>query len=141
MAETPHPIETSGSSGVITRYARAWEAGDIAEIINCYDEQIVAHYGGTSPFAGTHQGRDRFLNVLLETGQRSSRKLLSIDQLHDEITTGAFFVTESMVIDGETVIVHRALRFRTNRSTIVECWLFDQQQHLIDTAWSQSTPS
>jgi hypothetical protein len=131
---------TTKPVGVITRYARAWERGDIGEIVNCYNEDIVAHYGGQSGFAGTHLGRERFLGLLLETGQRGSRKLLSIDQLHDDGDTGAFFVTESFVVNGETVSVFRALRFRTNGETITECWLFDHSQHLVDQAWAQPLP-
>jgi hypothetical protein len=121
---------TTKPVGVITRYARAWERGDIGEIVNCYNEDIVAHYGG----------RERFLGLLLETGQRGSRKLLSIDQIHDDGDTGALFVTESFVINGETVSVLRALRFRTTGETITECWLFDQSQHLVDQAWAQPLP-
>jgi hypothetical protein len=138
MTENETAIRTAVQPvGVITRYARAWERGDIGEIVNCYDEHIVAHYGGQSTFAGTHIGLEKFLGLLLETSQRGSRKLLRIDQMHDDGDTGAFFVTESFVVNGETVSVLRALRFRTNGVTITECWLFDHSQHLVDQAWEQ----
>jgi hypothetical protein len=141
LTENQTATETTGKTvGVITRYARAWERGNIGEIVNCYDEHIVAHYGGQSTFAGTHLGRERFLGLLLETGQRGSRRLLSIDQIHDDGDTGAFFVTESFAINGETVSVLRALRFRTNGVTITECWLFDHSQNLVDQAWAQPLP-
>jgi uncharacterized protein len=136
-ATQPPQMSSPPSAGVITRYARAWEAGNLAEIVNCYDENIIAHYGGQSAFAGTHQGRDRFFQVLLDTGARSSRRLISIDQIHDNGETGAFFVTESLTINGEEITVPRALRFRTNSVTIVEVWLYDHHQHLIDAAWAQ----
>jgi uncharacterized protein len=134
-ANEPETLLTQ--EGVITRYAKAWIAGDFATIVNCYDEQIVAHYGGQSSYAGIYHGRDRFIELLLETGQRGGRKLISIDQVDDGGTSGALFVTESFAINGETVIVQRALRFLTNGTTITECWLFDHQQHLVDQAWSQ----
>jgi hypothetical protein len=86
-------------------------------------------------------GRERFLGLLFETGQRGSRKLLTIDQIHDDGDTGAFFVTESFVVNGETVSVLRALRFRTNGVTITECWLFDHSQHLVDQTWAQPVPN
>jgi SnoaL-like domain len=144
MTEILETNEASGNApkqtGVITRYARAWERGDFGEIVECYDEQIVAHYGGQSAFAGTYTGRDRFLTLLLETGSRGNRKLIAIDQLHDDGDSGAFFVTESFVIGGETVTVQRALRFRTNGRAVTECWLFDQDQHLVDKAWAQEAP-
>jgi uncharacterized protein len=128
---------------VITRYAAAWLAGDVVTLVGCYADHIVAHYGGQSPFAGTHVGRDRFVDVLLESSARSGRKLLSVDQIHDDGETGALFVTESLVVDwihdgGETVTVFRALRFRVADGKIAECWLFDHDQHLIDRAWSSA---
>jgi hypothetical protein len=139
--------ETTGSAagdpkrtGVITRYARAWERGDFGEVVQCYDEQIVAHYGGQSEFAGTYIGRDRFLTLLLKTSIRANRKLIAIDQLHDDGECGAFFVTESVVINDETVTLRRALRFKTNGKAVTECWLFDHDQHLVDRAWAQPVP-
>jgi ketosteroid isomerase-like protein len=36
-------------AGVVVRYAHAWEAGDIATLIGCYADDVVAHYGGRSP--------------------------------------------------------------------------------------------
>jgi uncharacterized protein len=124
--------------GTITRYANAWIAGDRLAVADIYDENIVVHYGGTSSFAGNHHGRNRFIEVLLETSGRAKRQLIAIDQIHDDGDTGALFVTESIELDGETIAVSRALRFRVANDRIVECWLFDHDQHLIDRAWSQT---
>ena len=123
-------------SGVVTRYAEAWQRGDIAEMIDCYHLDVVVHYGGTSEFAGTHHGRDRLVAVLVETAQRSSRQLVSIDQVDDHGTHGALFVTETMVVDGVPATLARALRYRTVDDRIGECWLYDHDQHLVDRAWS-----
>jgi len=129
------------SAGVVTAYARAWEAADHATLIGLYAEDVVVHYGGTSPFSGTHQGRDRFVDVLLQTAARGKRSLASIDQVHDDGDTGAIFVTERFEVDGEPVEVQRALRYRTAGGRITECWLYDQDQHLVDRAWSEPAPA
>lgn len=142
--DTPGPtsqIDVPAASGVISRYADAWRTGDLTTLISCYDEGIIAHYGGRSSFAGTHVGRDRFIEVLAGTALVSERQLVSIDQLHDDGDTGALFVTESLVIGGERHTVHRALRFRVAGDRIVECWLFDHDQHLVDRAWTGSPPA
>lgn len=50
--------------------------------------------------------------------------------------TGAVFATESFDLDGETVTVQLALRYRVVDDSIAECWRYDQDQHLVDRAWS-----
>jgi uncharacterized protein len=142
MADHPMPMQQLGAvgamSGVITRYAEAWQRSDITELLACYHDDIVVHYGGTSPFAGTHHGRDRLFEILVETAQRSGRQLVSIDQIDDQHTHGALFVTESIVLDGATVAVERAFRYRCADGLFVECWLYDHDQHRVDRAWASS---
>jgi hypothetical protein len=67
-------------------------------MLDCYSDDIVVHYGGTSPFAGTHHGRDRLVQLLVETAQRSGRELVTIDQVDDDDSHGALFVTETIRI-------------------------------------------
>jgi ketosteroid isomerase-like protein len=127
-------------SGAVTRYADAWRRSDIDEMLDCYHPDICVHYGGTSAFAGTHHGRDRLIDLLLETARRSNRQLLTIDQIDDHGTHGALFVTESITFDGSAITVRRALRYRVADDRIIECWLYDHDQHLVDRAWSGSPP-
>ncbi len=122
-------------SGVITRYVAAWQAGDLDAVLASYAPGIVAHYGGTSTFAGSHQGFERFVQVLADTAERSDRRLVSIEQLHDGGDHGSVFVVESVAIDGESHLVHRSLRFRVADGQIAEVWLYDLDQHLVDQAW------
>lgn len=126
-------------AGVIDRYAAAWRDGDLFTMIDLYADDVVVHYGGSSPFAGTHLGRDRLLEVLAETAVRSGRALVSVDQIDDHGTHGALFVTESMTVDGETVELQRALRYRIADGRIAECWLYDHDQHLVDRSWADPT--
>lgn len=132
-----HGAMTDVASDVITRYAEAWQRGDIAAMLDSYTDDVVAHYGGTSDFVGTHRGRDRLVEVLLESAERSDRQLVSIDQVHDDGATGAIFATESFTIGDRAAVVQRALRYRTDGERITELWLYDQDQHLVDQAWSR----
>lgn len=124
-------------SGVITRYAEAWQRGDIAAMLGCYHPDVTGHYGGTSSFAGTHHSRDRLVEILVETARRSGRQLVSVDQIDDHDTHGALFVTETMTIGAVAITLARALRYRTVDDLIIECWLYDHDQHLVDRAWNQ----
>lgn len=124
---------------VLRAYADAWLAGDLATLFGFYAPDIVAHYGGTSPFAGVHVGKDRFVDVLVESAVRSSRALVAVDVVLDDGTVGALFVREALVVDGERIEIERALRFRLEDGRIAECWLYDHDQHLVDRAWSEPT--
>ena len=126
--------EAHGSA--VQRYVTAWQEGDLDTVIDCYDPDIVAHYGGTSRFAGTHVGRDAFLGVLAESSAAGERSLMSVDQWHDDGDTGAVFATEEYTVDGERHRVQRALRYRIRDGRFVECWLFDLDQHVVDRAWA-----
>jgi len=124
-------------TGVVQRYADAWQRSDLATMFALYDPDVVVHYGGTSPFAGDHNGRDALLSLLAETARRSGRALVSVDAVYDLGGNGAIFVREAFDIDGERVMVDRCLRYRVDGDLIVEVWLYDHQQHLVDRAWSQ----
>lgn len=124
--------------GAVERYVTAWQTGDLETLIDCYAPDIVAHYGGTSRFAGTHVGRNTFLGVLAESSAIGERTLVSVDQWHDDGDTGAVFATEQFTVDGERRAVQRALRYRISDGRFVECWLFDLDQGLVDRAWSTS---
>ncbi len=94
-------VDGTGQSpiGAVERYVTAWQAGDLETLIDCYDPDIVAHYGGISRFAGTHVGRDTFLGVLAESSAIGERTLVSVDQWHDDGDTGAVFATEQPLVE------------------------------------------
>jgi uncharacterized protein len=132
---------TSGSDApisVLRTYADAWLRSDHTVIFACYADDIVAHYGGSSPFAGTHVGRDEFVKVLINVAVRSQRELLAIEAVYDDGATGAIFTREAIIVHGQRHEVLRSLRFRLHDGLIAECWLYDQDQHLVDRAWADS---
>jgi uncharacterized protein len=74
--------------------------------------------------------------VLITTAGLGNRRLVRVDQVHDDGETGAIFATEMFDVDGETLTVQRALRYVIRDGLIAECWLFDMEQHVIDKAWT-----
>jgi uncharacterized protein len=129
-------LHPNATTGVLHRYVDAWQRNAIDELIELYAPDVVAHYGGTSPYAGTHTGRDRFVAVLVETAIASGRTLVGVDLVIESGDAGAIFVRESMLVGGRPHVVARALRYRLDDDRIAECWLYEQDQHLVDQAWS-----
>jgi uncharacterized protein len=127
---------TTPSPAVLQTYADAWLRSDHTVLFACYADDIVAHYGGASPFAGTHRGRDAFVEVLINIAVRSQRELLAVEAVFDDGATGAIFTREAINVEGQRHEVRRALRFRLHDGLIAECWLYDQDQHLVDQAWA-----
>jgi uncharacterized protein len=132
MSNTEHVTEP----GVLRRYAEAWKAGEIMTMFGMYSPDVIVHYGGMSEFAGEHRGRDAFVDVLLTTAGRSQRVLLEIEDVFEDGSHGALFTREQLVLDGEVTEVQRALRFRTSDAEILEIWLYDHDQHILDRSWA-----
>lgn len=122
---------------VIQQYAASWQQGDLTTMFGLYDDDVIVHYGGTSEFTGTHHGKTRLIEILAETAGRSDRTLVRVDAVFDTGNEGAIFVTESFRLEDGMVRLPRALRYRVQNDRIVECWLYDHQQHLVDRAWGQ----
>ena len=60
---------------VVQRYAQAWAANDLKAIVDCYHDEVVFHYFGRSPLAGTHRGKAACLAVLKQVKERTNRRL------------------------------------------------------------------
>ena len=83
-------------TGVIQRYADAWQRSELETMFASYDPDVVVHYGGSSPFAGDHHGRDALLSLLAETARHSGRTLVSVDAVYDLGEHGALFVRRGL---------------------------------------------
>ncbi|MFM8762165.1 MAG: hypothetical protein ACKOFC_02690 [Solirubrobacterales bacterium] len=44
------------TADTLRAYADAWLAGDLEQVLGSYHDEIVLHYMGESPLAGTHVG-------------------------------------------------------------------------------------
>ena len=68
----------SGIYAVVKRYAEAWVANDLRAIIESYHDDVVFHYFGRSPLAGTHRGKTACLAILKQVRERTNRRLVSV---------------------------------------------------------------
>lgn len=117
---------------VVTRYATAWAAGDFPAIRDCYHEQFTLHYAGNNPLSGVHKGRAACLAVLEEFRKRTRRKLLSVDHIMAGPDRGAVVAREQFSHDGTTTDVQRLLVYTVLDDQLHECWVYDQDQALVD---------
>jgi uncharacterized protein len=121
---------------VVRRYADAWAAHDLQTIIDCYHDEIVFHYFGRSPLAGTHRGKTACLAILKQVREKTNRRLVSIlDVLSDE-HFGLIVAVERFERNGATVEIERMFRFSVRDGKLAECWIYDEDQRLVDEYWA-----
>ncbi len=121
-------------TAVVQRYATAWAANDVRAIFDCYHDDIVFHYFGRNPLAGTHRGKPACLAVLKQVGQKTKRKLVAIKDVMAGEHFGAVLAVERFEKEegGESVVVERLLRYTVKDGKLAECWVYDEDQRLVD---------
>lgn len=119
---------------VLRSYADAWLAADLERVLDAYHDEVVLHYMGESPLAGTHEGRDSVMEVLGQASFRASRKLIEVEDVLVGEELGAILAIEDL---GEPPRrVRRVLVYRVDEGKLRECWLYDEDQRFIDQLWS-----
>lgn len=119
---------------VLRSYADAWLAADLERVLDAYHDEIVLHYMGESPLAGTHEGRNSVMEVLGQASFRASRKLIEVEDVLVGEELGAILAIEDL---GEPPRrVRRVLVYRVDEGKLRECWLYDEDQRFIDQLWS-----
>jgi ketosteroid isomerase-like protein len=117
---------------VLERYAAAWASGDLTAIIACYHDEFTLHYFGRNAFSGDHRGKAASLKVLAEFSRRTSRRLLKVESILAGPDLGALLAREMIKHDGAEVEIERVFLYAVQDGLLRECWLYDQDQRLID---------
>jgi hypothetical protein len=117
---------------VVRRYADAWAANDFATIIDAYHDEIVFHYFGRNPLAGVHRGKAACLAVLKQIREKTHRKLLEIVDVQAGKRYGMVIARERFERAGSSVDVERLLKYTVRDGKLAECWVYDEDQRLID---------
>lgn len=128
MADSQETGET------LRAYADAWLAADLEQVLGSYHDDIVLHYMGESPLAGTHTGKEAVFAVLGQASYRTSRKLLEVEDVLVGENLGALLAIEE--IGDPPRRVRRVLLYRVQDGKLRECWLYDEDQRFIDELWS-----
>ncbi|MEN9823389.1 MAG: hypothetical protein RLZ04_1815 [Actinomycetota bacterium] len=115
-------------------YAEAWLAGDLDRILAAYHDDIVLHYMGDSPLAGSHVGRAAAFEVLGQATVRSSRRLIEIEDVLVGSRLGALLAVEELGDPPQRM--RRVLVYRVEEYKLRECWLYDEDQRFVDRLWS-----
>ena len=129
---------TDDARAVAERYARAWLDDDLDGILGCYADGFTLHYFGNNPFTGTHAGKDAALAVLLEVGARAPRELVAVDDILAGPGSAVIVARENISVGDAKTEIRRVLRYRVEGDQFAECWLYEEDQSLIDRAWSES---
>lgn len=114
----------------VERYAAAWKAGDLAAIAACYHADFTLHYFGANGLAGDHAGKAAALAALAEFSRRTRRRLVEIVAVLAGAERGAVIAREALGPDA--VQVERVLVYAVRDSLLKDCWVYDQDQGLID---------
>lgn len=114
------------------RYASAWLAGDRAALAACYHDDFTLHYFGRNPLAGDHSGKAAALGILAEVTRRTNRRLLAIIDIMAGPERSALLVRERFERDGKTAEVERLLVYAVRDGLLSECWVYDQDQAMVD---------
>ena len=116
----------------VSGYAAAWLAGDRQAMLASYHDDFTLHYFGRNPLAGIHRGKPAALAILAEVTRRSKRKLSGIVDVMAGPERGALLVREMFQRDGKTAEVERLLVYSVRDELLWQCWVYDQDQALVD---------
>ena len=132
MQNSVSPLENSPTREPVSRYAAAWLAGDRQTMLACYHDEFTLHYFGSNPLAGVHAGKPAALGILAEVTRRTNRKLIGIVDVMAGAERGAILVREIFSRDGRNVEVERLLVYSVCDGLLHQCWVYDQDQALVD---------
>ncbi len=121
---------------VVRAYTDAWLGGDLVTLLGLYHDDIVLHYGGTNPLAGEHRGKDAALTVLLAVQEKTQRVPLAVLDVLESKDHAAAWIRERWTVDGTETELTRLLVYRVADGQLAECWVYDNDQALVDRAFS-----
>jgi uncharacterized protein len=120
----------------VKRYADAWIANDLKLLVESYHDEVVFHYFGRSPLAGTHVGKPACMAILKRVKEKTNRKLIAVRDVLAGEHFGLIVAIERFEKQGVSVDIERLLKYRVRDDQLVECWIYDEDQRLVDEHWT-----
>ena len=127
---------TDNARRVAERYATAWRENDLETLLDCYAHDFTLHYFGSNPFTGDHVGKDAAVATLLEVATRAPRSLVAIERVLAGPDAAVIVAVEDLQTASGTCTIRRLLRYRVEGDAFAECWLYEENQDVIDAAWA-----
>jgi hypothetical protein len=131
-------MSMESSRRVAERYCEAWSRGDIDAVLALYDDGFELHYFGTSGYAGDHRGKEAAVQALAAVSAEARRELLGIDEILASDDGAVIVARERLTRAGESHEIRRLLRYRIAEGRFTECWLYEEDQALVDRLWGTS---
>lgn len=135
MNDTPEAA-TATNLAVVRRYVDAWQAGDFPAMMATYADDFVLHWFGDNPLARTYQGKAEATPALVAFTQRTGRRLVGIVDVASSPARAVVIVREAISVAGVEHEIERVLVYRVEAGRLAVCWVYDQDQRLIDAALS-----
>jgi ketosteroid isomerase-like protein len=135
MNHTPETA-TATNLAAARRYVDAWIAGDFPAMMATYADDFVLHWFGDNPFARTFRSKAEAIPALMEFTRRTGRRLVEIVDVAAGPARAVVIVREAITVAGLEHEIERALVYRVEAGLLAECWVYDQNQRLIDAALS-----
>ena len=121
---------------VLERYLEAWRAADLDALLGAYADDVVFHYFGATDLAGAHHGKDAAVAAMVSASTRATRELVEVVDLLVGDVLGTLVVVERITRGDLTAELRRVLVYRVEGGLIVECWVLDEDQALVDRFWA-----
>lgn len=129
MADHPNAVLLRGAF-------QATSEADVAALTGTFEEDMVGHVGGDSPFSGDHRGRDVWFGLLRRLGELTGGTWKS--EVHDIVANDGHAVTLTRVRasrDGKQLDLLGAQVYHVIKGKITEAWWFWQDQRAFDEFW------
>ena len=117
---------------VIQAYLDAWTSGDLAGAMAMYSDDFTLHYLGDNPLSGIHRGKEAAMAALGTFTAATQRAMVGVDAVLGGDGYGVFIARERFHAADDPSDVRRVFLYRVRDSQLTECWVFDEDQPLID---------
>jgi hypothetical protein len=132
-------MSLESSRQVAERYCEAWSQGDIEAVLAFYDDAFELHYFGASDYAGGHCGKAAAVQALAAVSAEAQRELLGIEEILASDDGAVIVAHERLTRSDESHEIRRLLRYRIADNRFTECWLYDEDQALVDRLWGTAS--
>ena len=128
---------------LMRRYSAALQAGQAAEALPFYAEDLVLHMPGRGPHSGTFTGQDAVLDYYTKVFQATDGRfeVVGVDDILASDDHAASLVRWRLHKDGRTLDVDRVVVYRIEDAKIKEIWVRDWDQYAYDEFFSDDEPS